>query len=141
MMHRKLRTLSFVLVVVFIGVSFAYAAEQRERSSRTLQKIPVKGATLAATIIECPDKLEGVNVSIESQMSPPSGWTAKNTPTGYSSITLVRSYHSVSPSTGQLWCTYAKSSLQTSLRMTSIYIEAPENRTCTAVEDFKFSCK
>jgi hypothetical protein len=139
MMYRKLRTLSFVLVVVFLGVSFANAAEQRERSSRKMQTAPLKTGTLAATTIECPAKLEGVDINIESQISPPSGWTAKGAPTGYSTMTLVRAYHSVL--SDRLWCTYARSSLQTSLRITSIFMPAPANRTCTAVEDFKFSCK
>ncbi len=141
MMYRKLRTLSFVLVVIFLGVNFANAAEQRERSPRTMQKAPLKAGALATMTIECPAKLEGVDISIESQMSPPNGWTAKGAPTGYSTMTLVRSHHSVSPSTARLWCTYARSSLQMSLNITSVFMPAPANRTCTAVEDFKFSCK
>lgn len=93
----------------------------------------------SAALIACPDKIHGVNLSADAQYNAPSGWAPKLTPTGYQGLTLVISLHQVLG--GKLYCSYAKSSLPTSLRLTSISKNVPAGKTCTAVSGFKFECK
>lgn len=93
----------------------------------------------SAALIACPDKIHGVSLSIDAQYNAPSGWAPKLAPTGYQSQTLVISLHQVL--SGKLYCSYAKTSLPTNLRLTSISKNVPAGKTCTAVSGFKFECK
>ncbi len=126
------------LFVFSLGV--AEAAEQGRRSPTIMKKVPTGGGTLAPLIIECPQDLHVTNVNIDSTAAAPSGWQPKGYPTGYQSLTLVRhSPHSVL--SGKLWCSYAKSSLPTSLTITGISKPVPAGRTCTPITGYKFSCQ
>ena len=138
-MHNSLLRLVVITLSVFTFGSVSAADIPRSKPLSGMKQMPAKGASVAAEIIECPAKLMNVNVSITSTFSAPSGWAPKGAPTGYSGLTLSRSYHSVLGN--KLWCTYGRSSLPTSLRTTSVSRTAPTGKTCSTMSGFKFSCK
>ena len=118
--------------------STGYAAELQSPATRIKSPTGIKAAP-TAVIIPCPDKLYGVNLSINAQYSAPSGWGAKPTPTGYQNQTLVPSLHQVLG--GKMTCTYAQTSLPSSYRLTYVSKPVPAGKTCTAIAGFKFSCQ
>ncbi len=136
-----LLAIAVLLTALFVfSPGVAHAAEQGRRSPGIMKKVPTGGGTLAPLIIECPQELHVTNVSIDSTAAVPSGWQQKGYATGYQSLTLVRhTPHSVL--SGKLWCSYAKSSLPTSLTITGISMPVPAGRTCTPITGHKFSCQ
>lgn len=126
-------------VVVFVVLmSTAVGAVEKPRLPGQMLT-PKQAKTMADVTYECPMTLSGVHVTIESSFSPPGGWTPKNIPTTYSSLTLTRSHHAVVGT--NLWCTYAGSAQPGALRTTSMSRPAPAGKTCTADAGFRFTCK
>jgi len=137
MINRILLTASFVLGATFVS-TLSHAAELKSPVMRMKSPAVTKSSPTAA-IIPCPSKLYNVHLSINSQYSAPSGWTAKTTPTGFQGQTLVISLHKVL--SGKLHCTYAQSSLPSSYRLTTVSKPVPAGKSCTEIAGFKFSCQ
>ena len=137
MINKTLLITSFVLGVAFV-CTLSNAAELKSPMSR-MKRPTVTQSSPTAAIIPCPSKLYNVNLSINTQYSAPSGWTAKTTPTGFQGQTLVISLHQVL--SGKLNCTYAQTSLPSSYRLTTVSKPVPAGKNCTAIADFKFSCQ
>ncbi len=132
----------FAIVLASISTVFSLGAAAAERQQLTppLRMSPEQLTPTgpAPLLIACPEKLEGVHLSIDKQYTPPAGWSPLGYPTGYSSVTLKRYAHSVAG--GKLNCSYGYSGLPTSLNLETISQPAPAGRNCTAVANFTFEC-
>ena len=126
------------IAVIVGGVLVCTQSFGAEQMKRTISPITTKLSPKAA-IISCPSKIYNVDLSINSQYTAPSGWTAKTTPTGYQGQTLVISMHQVLG--GNLSCTYSKTSLSESYNLTTVSKPVPAGKSCTAIDGFKFSCQ
>lgn len=128
---------------LLIGLPFLLNTTMAADIKRPMSRVggsAVKMVSPTGVIIPCPNKLHGVNVSIESQYSAPSGWAADgDSHTGYQGQTLIISFHQVL--SGKLFCVYGQTSLPSSYRITNISKAIPAGTTCTATAGYKFSCK
>ena len=115
----------------------AVAAERQKLPGQII--MPSQTKTSGEVSYECPANLTGVHVSIESSFTAPSGWTPKNNPTIYNSLSMTRVQHAVAGN--RLWCTYAGNSLPGTLRTTSMSRPVPTGKTCTADAGFRFTCR
>ena len=134
MKSSKLVTIAVIVGCVLVSTQ-SFGAEQMKRMINPgTTKLSPKAA-----IIPCPSKIYNVDLSINSQYTAPSGWTAKTTPTGYQGQTLVISMHQVLGN--KLSCTYSKTSLSESYNLTTVSKPVPAGKSCTAIDGFKFSCQ
>jgi len=126
-----------VMAAALVVTATAGAAERQKSPGEMLTPLQMK--TPGDVIYECPPNITGVHVTIESSFNAPAGWTPKNNPTIYNSLSLTRVQHAVAAN--RLWCTYAGNSLPGTLRTTSMSRPAPTGKTCTADAGFRFTCK
>jgi hypothetical protein len=103
---------------------------------------PMATAGMQALGVQCPERVEGVDLERISAFDVPAGWQDDPYPSGgYSGVSLLVNGHFLMNNGKTMACNYGAMSGNTAYSLIRIVKSVPGNKTCSKGANYSFSCK